>query len=118
MSGLKLNGDLFTSPNRGQWDLKDTRTRVPWSGFALLVDQVAHDSFRVAWKDAMASVIQAAAFPVWKVGYRLSDRKDDMLKPSGVSVVPLADLMLAFEGGLLKDSVFRPSSAVKAAPAK
>ena len=118
VTGLKFEGALFTLSNRGVWDLKDTRTRLPWGGFSLLVDPVAHEAYRAAWRDAMASVLETASFPCWHIGYKLSDRKDDTFKGVGLSVSKRDDLMLAFEGGALKESVFRPSQAVKPGPSK
>ena len=84
VTGLKFEGALFTLSNRGVWDLKDTRTRLPWGGFSLLVDPVAHEAYRAAWRDAMASVLETASFPCWHIGYKLSDRKDDTFKGVGL----------------------------------
>lgn len=106
VGGIAIEDSLFISGNRGQWDLKDTRTRLPWGGMGLLVEPEAHAAFRAAWLEAMGWVINVGQFPVWVVGYRMREGAAETYKARGVSVALADGLQLGFSGARLGQSVF------------
>ena len=113
VGGLIFRDELFESPNRGQWDLSDTRTRLPWEGVGILVDPEAHDEVRYQWKRLMESVVQGGRFPVWVIRYAVTTGAKDTFRGLLKEVEVASDLYLEFFGAALEGTVFRPAPPAK-----